>query len=124
MKYIESFREGESVRGIYFCKNKIIATTKNGKPYDNLILQDKTGVIDSKIWDPNSNGIEDYDKMDYVEIMGEVTSFNGALQLNIKRLRKADEGEYYPEDYFPISEKNIDDMCKDSWNYIEKSQTE
>ena len=110
MKYIESFREGESVRGIYFCKNKIIATTKNGKPYDNLILQDKTGVIDSKIWDPNSNGIEDYDKMDYVEIMGEVTSFNGALQLNIKRLRKADEGEYYPEDYFPISEKNIDDM--------------
>ena len=23
-----------------------------------------------------------------------------------------------------VAEKNIDDMCKDSWNYIEKSQTE
>ena len=34
------------------------AVTKNGKPYENVILQDKTGTIDGKIWDPNSQGIE------------------------------------------------------------------
>ena len=110
MKYIESFREGEQVRGIYLCKSRHTAATKAGKPYDNVVLQDKTGAIDSKIWDPTSGGIEEYDKMDYVDIVGDVTSFNGALQLNIKRLRRASEGEYDTKDYFPMSEKNIDEM--------------
>ena len=118
MKFIETFREGDSVRGIYFCKQASLATTKNGKQYENLILQDKTGVIDCKIWDPTSGGIEDHDKMDYVDIMGEVTSFNGSLQLNVKRLRRADEGEYEPKDYFPISERDIDEMYGELIGYI------
>lgn len=48
MKYIETLRDGESVRGIYLCKQRSSAMTKNGKPYDNVILQDKTGTIDGK----------------------------------------------------------------------------
>ena len=43
------------------CKHKQSAVTKNGKSYDNLILQDKTGVMDAKIWDPNSAGIAEFD---------------------------------------------------------------
>lgn len=42
MKYIESLREGERINEIYLCKVKQSALTKAGKPYDNLILQDKT----------------------------------------------------------------------------------
>ena len=37
MKYIESFREGEKVAGVYLCKSKSSAVTKNGKPYDGLL---------------------------------------------------------------------------------------
>ncbi len=39
-----------------------------------------------------------------------VTSFAGAMQLNIKRVRKAGEGEYDPADYLPVSENSTDDM--------------
>ena len=84
--------------------------TKNGKPYENVILQDKTGTIDAKIWDPNSLGIDDFETLDYIEIMGDVTNFAGALQLNIKRARKAREGEYDPTDYLPVSKCDIDEM--------------
>lgn len=119
MKYIESFREGESVKGIFFCKNKTIATTKNGKPYEIVVLQDKTGTIDCKIWEPNSSGIDEYEKMDYVDVTGDITSFNGALQFNIKRLRRATEGEYDPQDYFPVSEKNIDEMYEELCRFVD-----
>ena len=34
----------------------------------------------------------------------------GAMQLNIKRARKAGEGEYDPADYLPTSENSVDDM--------------
>ena len=62
MRYIDTLVEGETIRNIYLCKGKRSAETRNGKPYDNLILQDKTGTLDGKVWDPNSNGIADYDE--------------------------------------------------------------
>ena len=110
MKYIETLHEGERLSGIYLCKYRQSAMTKNGKSYENVILQDKTGVIDAKIWDPNSQGIEDFDMLDYIDVVGDVTSFQGALQVSIKRVRKAREGEYIEEDYLPVSEKDIDEM--------------
>ena len=43
------------------------SVTKNGKPYESVILQDKTGTIDAKVWEPNNPGIGDYDDLDYIE---------------------------------------------------------
>lgn len=120
MKYIESFREGDRVAGVYLCKHKQSAVTKNGKSYDNVILQDKTGTVDAKIWDPNSQGIGEFEAMDYVDIMAEVTSFQGVLQLNVKRVRKVQEGEYDPADYLPVSEKDIPTMYQEFLGYVAK----
>ncbi len=118
MRFIETLRDGDRVQDIYLVKQRTSAVTKNGKPYDSMILQDKTGTIDAKIWEPNSMGIDDCDGLDYVEIGGDVTSFNGALQLNVKRLRKVSEGEYNPADYLPTSDYPIDDMYKELCGYI------
>lgn len=112
MRYIEELREGMMVSDIYLCKNKVVAKTKMGKTYYSLLLQDKTGTLDSKIWEL-SNGIENFEQMDYVKVEGQVTSFQGNLQLNVKRLRKASEGQYDPADYIPCTDKNIDEMFKD-----------
>ena len=113
MRYIKELHEGETIRAIYLCKSKRSAETRNGKPYDNLILQDKTGTLDGKIWDPNSNGIADYDEKDFVEIVGEVTTYNNNLQLNIKQLRKAQEDEYVLSDYMPTSDRDAEEMYKE-----------
>ena len=110
MKYIESLREGERINEIYLCKSKQSALTKAGKPYENVLLQDKTGILDAKIWDPGSVGIDDFDSLDYIAVMGDITSFQGNLQLSIKRVRKVQEGEYDPKDYLPVSTKDIDQM--------------
>ena len=80
MKYIEALREGERISEIYLVKSKQTAMTKNGKPYDNVILQDKTGTIDAKVWDPGSVGIEEFEAMDYIAINGDITSFQGKLR--------------------------------------------
>lgn len=113
MRYIETLKDGERISEVYLCKSKSTATTKAGKEYENVMLMDKTGQLDSKIWDPNSGGISDFDALDYVAVTGQVTSFNGALQLKIDRIRKADEGEYIESDYIPSSRFNIDDMYKE-----------
>ncbi len=113
MKFIQEYKEGDRVFDIYLCKHKQSAVTKNGKAYDNVILQDKTGTIDGKIWDPNSAGIGEFDSLDYIEVYGEVTSFQNMLQVNIKRVRLCQEGEYDPADYLPVSGKSIDGMYQE-----------
>lgn len=119
MKFIKDYKEGDRVFDIYLCKHKLSAVTKNGKPYDNVILQDKTGTVDAKVWDPNSAGIDDFDTLDYIEVYGEVTSFQGALQVNVKRIRKCCEGEFNPADYLPVSKFPIEDMMKELLGFID-----
>lgn len=118
MRYISGLHEGETIRNVYLCKGKRSAETRNGKPYDNLILQDKTGTLDGKVWDPNSQGISEYSEKDFIEVFGDVISYNGNLQLNIRQIRRAQEGEYNPADYMPTTDKSVDVMYEELLAYI------
>ena len=118
MRYIEMFREGMHVSDVYLCKSKQIALTKAGKEYGNLVLQDKTGTIDAKIWDLHSPGVGNFESMDYVYVDADVTVFMNSNQLNVKRVRKADEGEYIPGDYLPVSKKDVGLMYEELLGFI------
>lgn len=118
MKYLKDYKDGDRFFDIYLCKHKVSAVTKNGKPYESIILQDKTGTMDAKIWDPNSAGIADFDVLDYIEVYGEVNSFQGALQVNVKRIRKCAEEEINPGDYLPVSKYDIEEMYQELLKFI------
>ncbi len=109
MYYLKDYREGQKLVGTYLCKTKQVLKTKAGKTYYSLILQDKTGTADAKIWELN-NGIASFEALDYIYCEGMVTSFQGNIQMNISRLRKSEEGEYDPADYIPTTDKDISEM--------------
>lgn len=122
MKLIRDLKEGDRIFDIYLCKHKQAAVTKNGKPYENVILQDKSGTIDAKVWEPNNPGIGDYNTLDYIEVYGDVNNFQGNLQVSVKRIRVCREGEYDPADYLPVSSKNIEEMYQELLKYTESIQ--
>lgn len=124
MKYIGQFHEGMHISDVYLCKTKQIALTKNGKEYGSLVLQDKTGTIDGKIWDLGSPGIGGFESMQYVFIDGDVTLFQGSHQLNIKRVRRADEGEYSEGDYLPVSARDVKEMYGELKALVESIESE
>lgn len=118
MKYIRDLKENDYIYNeIYLCKSRQVLTSKTGKPYVSLVLQDKTGTIDAKVWDFNCE-ISQYDAMDFVHIDARVTSFQDALQLNVSKIYKSREGEYNPEDYFPKTSKDIEEMYQKIKLYI------
>ena len=123
MRYINQLKDGDNVIGIYLCKSKNVAQTKNGKDYENVTLTDKTGSISCKIWEPNSMGIGDFDVNDYVEIRGRVQLYNGAIQMSIDRAFKASEGSYDPADYLPVSGRDINEMYEELKKYINSLQS-
>ena len=119
MKYLKDYREGDRVEAIYLCKFKQSAMTKNGKPYETVILQDKTGTLDAKVWNPNDAGIDEFEALDFIQVSGEIVSFQGAYQVNVKRIRRAGEGEYDPGEYLPVSKKDIGQMYEELKKLIE-----
>lgn len=119
MRYIGDLRDGEMVSETYLCKTKQALKTKAGKSYYSLLLQDKTGTLDGKVWEL-SQGIDHFESMEYIHIDGQMVNFQGALQLNIKRVRKSHEGEYDPSDFVPTTGKSISEMYSELLKYISK----
>ena len=124
MKYIRDLTDGSRINEVYFCKGKTAATTKNGKTYYNVSLQDKTGSIDGKIWDVTSSAINEFEAGDYVDITGDVSVFAGSLQVSIRRLRKAEPGQYSESDYMPVSRYSIDSMYEGLMKYASSVENE
>ncbi|SFR71930.1 3'-5' exoribonuclease YhaM family protein [Anaeromicropila populeti] len=118
MHYINELREGDTIAEIYLCKSKQNLKTKAGKTYFSMLLQDKTGILDAKIWDL-SNAIENFEAMDFIHVEGQLTSFQGSLQLNVRRVRMAQEGEYNAADYMPASKRDINEMFGEVISFID-----
>lgn len=117
MRYISELKDGEMVSETYLCKQKQILKTKAGKNYYSLLLQDKSGTLDAKIWEL-SQGIDHFEVMDYIRVEGQTVSFQNSLQLNVKRVRKSQEGEYDPSDFIPTTTKNVSDMYSEILKFI------
>ncbi len=118
MKYIETLREGEAIREIYLCKQAQILKSKTGKNYMSLVLQDKTGRVDGKIWDLGP-GVGHFEPLDYVKVEAQVTVFNSANQLNIRTIRKAESGEYDVSNYMPSTTQDVKAMYAELMKFIE-----
>lgn len=118
MQFINKLKDGDDLKSIYHIKTKSQATAKTGKEYFNVQLSDKTGIIDAKIWDVNSPGIEEFKAGDYAEIEGDVISYNNQLQVKIARLRVADKDEVKSENYFATSKYDKNDLAKELDGFI------
>lgn len=113
MQFINKLKDGDQLKSVYHIKTKSQAMAKTGKEYFNVQLSDKTGVIDGKIWDTNSPGIEDFKAGDFAFVEGDVISYNNQLQVKVARLRVADKSEFNSEDYFATSKFDKNDMAKE-----------
>ena len=117
MHKISNWREGDAVSDIFLCRTKVVGKTKTGKTYYGVTLQDNSGSADGKIWDLSS-GVDHFEALQYIKVDGEVQRYQNVLQLNIRRVRVAREGEYDPRDYIPVSPYPIGEMYDQLLAYV------
>lgn len=118
MRYLNELREGENVVEFYFCKQRQSMKSKTGKNYLSLVLQDKTGTANAKVWDLNNN-IQSFETGDFIKIDALVQTYNNEIQLNVRKIRRARDGEYNEFDYIPSTEKNVDEMFSQLLGFID-----
>lgn len=110
MRYINELQDGENIVEFYLCRQRqSFKSAKTGKNYLSLTLADKTGTINGKVWDL-SNKIQSFEEGNIIKVAATVQSYNNDLQLNIRQIRRGEEGEYNEADYIPSTDKDINEL--------------
>ena len=114
--YASGLEANQLVTTTFLVKVKEVRSKKSGEPYLSLILGDKSGNLDAKMWE-NVEAVEStFSKDDFVKIKGLVQVYRNKKQLTIHRLRRCEETEVEFGDYFPKTSKNIDSMFSELYD--------
>jgi 3'-5' exoribonuclease len=105
---LAAFDEGKLFDGFFLVLAKQQRTTKINKPYLNLILGDKTGQLEGRIWEPGDPRIaKDFERGDIVKARGSASRFDDRLQMKIDQLRKAAATEVDKSDLLPSTTYDV-----------------
>ncbi|MGA9246007.1 MAG: HD domain-containing protein [Silvibacterium sp.] len=100
--------ENQAITGFFAVASKQVRSKKDLSRYFALTLSDRTGQIESRMWETAEAG--DFVAGDVVKVRAQVCRYKEFLQLNIERIRKALPNEFNLSDYVPRTERNIDKL--------------
>ncbi len=119
MKGITTLRVGDSVDHYLLIKQSTTGVTTVGKPFMSLVLQDKSGDIEAKLWDTTEEHSRLYGAQKIVRVGGEIHDYRGKLQLRVKSIRPVkDEEGIAITDLVPSSEKSKEELMNELTPYI------
>ena len=81
--------ENQVVVSFFAVASKQLRGRKEGGHYLALTLGDRTGQIESRMWDNFADAVSGFEQGDVVKVRAEVCRYNGRLQLNLEKLRRA-----------------------------------
>ena len=90
---IKDFIAGDRIEGFYLIKALNLKTSSNNKKYLDLMLADRSGEVNAKIWDVDEEIERQYQQGDIIKVRGDVTLWMDQLQLKIIRTRPLEYGE-------------------------------
>jgi len=108
--YVNEIKENENVDSLFLVREKSSGVTKTGNAYLKLRLGDRSGEMEGRIWTSVGGLAESFEKDDFVHVKGRAVSFQEHLQLNITHIERVGEEDIVLSDFFPVSEKDIDEM--------------
>ncbi|GLH63731.1 3'-5' exoribonuclease YhaM [Parageobacillus sp. G301] len=118
-KGIVHYEVGEQVDVYLLIKSVTKGIASNGKPFLTLILQDKTGDIEAKLWDVSPEDESVYVPESIVKVLGDIHNYRGKMQLKIRSIRLAHEGDAVRvSDFLETAPMKREDMMEKITEYI------
>ncbi|EMG28092.1 3'-5' exoribonuclease YhaM [Listeria fleischmannii 1991] len=113
------FDVGESVELFLLIKSSVKGTASNGKPFLSLVLQDKSGELEAKLWDVSESDEASYAAEHIVHIAGDIQNYRGRKQLKIRQIRKATAADNVSAgEFMETAPVNKDEMAEEITQYI------
>lgn len=91
----------------FLVKDKVKGMGKNGKTFLSLLIGDKTGHIDARVWDRAEELSELFSIGDIITVKGQVQVYLGRKQIIVHKLEKSADTVFNREDFL-IEDIKID----------------
>ena len=121
---LANFDEGKLFDGFFLVLAKQQRTTKTNTPYLNLILGDKTGQLEGRVWEPGDPRIaKEFDRGDIVKARGSASRFDDRLQMKVDQLRLAQANEVDKMDMLPSTTYDVAELWRQLLGFVESFTT-
>jgi 3'-5' exoribonuclease len=103
----------------YFVLSSLqVREKKLGGQFLALILSDKTGSFEARMWDDVADPIATCTEGCYVKVQGQISKYQGKFQITLQKLRCAAESEIDPTDYLPVTSFDVEEMWAELRGYV------
>ena len=111
-------QENKVITSSFVVAAKQVKAKKTGEPYLALILCDRTGQLEAKMWDNVESVLAAFDQDDFIKVKGLLNKYNGRFQLTVHKLRRLEEHEVDPSDYLPKCPRDLEELWRDLGGFV------
>ena len=111
-------QENKIITSSFVVASKQVKAKKNGEPYLALVLADRSGQIEAKMWDNVDEFIAIFEQDDFLKIKGLINKYKNRFQLTIHKLRRMEEAEIDYTDYLPKTTKDIGELWRTVTEFV------
>lgn len=122
--YISDLQPNQVITSNFLVQAKDLRVKKTGESYLALTLSDRTGEVDTKMWDNVDQVHSTFERDDFVKVKGSVQLFRNKPQLTVHKLKRLEDKDVDLTDYFPRSVRDPEEMWTELQQVIEGLRNE
>ncbi|HVW87190.1 MAG TPA: HD domain-containing protein [Bryobacteraceae bacterium] len=110
---VRELKPNEIATAVFLVQSKEIRQKRTGEPYLSVLLADRSGEMDAKMWDNVAEVMDTFDRDDFIKVKGLLQLYNNRPQFTIHKLRLVQEHEVDFADFFPASLRDPEEMFRE-----------
>ncbi len=124
--YASEIKPGQDVEGVFMALRKSLPLDKTGRRFLALTLADRTGRIESRLWNGAEKAAEAFQESDHVKVRGKAQSYHGRLQLHLDFVEPVDIAalDLPASEFISESQKPVDKMFSELLSILGKMENE
>ena len=109
-RFINELGENEALDQVFRVQSKRLRSNRNGNPYLQMDLADRTGAVNAMLWNANQQLHDSFESGSYLQVKGKTQFFNGSMQIIVSELEPVDAETIDTADYFPLTSQKVDEL--------------
>lgn len=121
-QFICDLKEKDAISAPFLIKYSAVAVGKNGKPYMNLVLMDKSGELEARLWEDVSKHSGQAVRDTFVRVEGRCQVYQGRRQIVINQLLILREDQVQVADFVAESKLDAEALYAQLLEYVASMQ--
>ena len=117
-RYVDQLRDGDTLDDIYLVTDKQLKVNRNGNPYIQVDLRDRTGSIQARLWNAGEAIFRSFENGDFLHANGRSQLHQGTLQVILTSFEKVEPQKVELTDFLPHTEHDVGKLMERLRGYL------